>query len=683
MIRMEYTPLSGGLDISSSALNVKPGKLMECLNFEQVFGRQGYFRINGYERFDGSPQPHLATYSLLDYDNMVAAINAGDIIAGASATAKVVSVVAASASAGTLVLDSVSGAFVDNEAITVSAATKANVNGVIRSGSISEEDNVTYLQATIAQRRDAIQVVPGEGAILGVAVFDGVVYAVRNIAGGASATLWKSSGSGWTSVRTGLYPGGLYRFTVANFSGSTTTRSLFGVNGRGRMFRLNASGFAYAGVVFGSESLSTTSNTIGTGAKTFTLSTTARSYLTGDSLTIWSTANAGNRMIGTVTSYNAGTNALVMDITSVVGSGTFTDWEMCRSSFTDRPFDVVDHKDHMWLAYVGGQLQTSNIGDPMIYTTSAALFGVGEEITGLTSLKGGVLGVFCKNKIDLIAGSSLTDWQMESNSSNTGAVFGTVQENTGNAFFLDGKGITTLQGSQNFGAFDAAIASRSIKRYLDSVAGLTVASRVVKSKYQYRLYFSNGDVLSGAIMNPTSVIQPDDVAFLRAKYDHVPTCVASGDVDGEEAHFFGTSSGYVMREDVGTSFDGGIIPSVLRLHYLHFKSPSVKKRFRKLVLEMDASAPVTLRFRQLFDYDDGYYRYSPTQQVDLSVGGGSWGSADWDEFRWSLPSISQAEAHIDGMGRNMGLLVFSESATDAPYAIQGILTHFSPMGIAR
>jgi hypothetical protein len=154
-------------------------------------------------------------------------------------------------------------------------------------------------------------------------------------------------------------------------------------------------------------------------------------------------------------------------------------------------------------------------------------------------------------------------------------------------------------------------------------------------------------------------------------------------VDGEEAHFFGTSSGYVMREDVGTSFDGGIIPSVLRLHYLHFKSPSVKKRFRKLVLEMDASAPVTLRFRQLFDYDDGYYRYSPTQQVDLSVGGGSWGSADWDEFRWSLPSISQAEAHIDGMGRNMGLLVFSESATDAPYAIQGILTHFSPMGIAR
>ena len=35
--KIEYTPLSGGLDLVSGAMNVKAGRMAECLNFEQVF----------------------------------------------------------------------------------------------------------------------------------------------------------------------------------------------------------------------------------------------------------------------------------------------------------------------------------------------------------------------------------------------------------------------------------------------------------------------------------------------------------------------------------------------------------------------------------------------------------------------------------------------------------------------
>ena len=73
---------------------------------------------------------------------------------------------------------------------------------------------------------------------------------------------------------------------------------------------------------------STTSNTIGTGSKTFTLAATAgqdQLYRTGDAV---DASNGSNSMVGTVTSYTPSTQVLVCNITSVTGSGTFTSWRI-------------------------------------------------------------------------------------------------------------------------------------------------------------------------------------------------------------------------------------------------------------------------------------------------------------------------------------------------------------------
>lgn len=689
-MKVEYVAFTGGLDYATSALAVDPGKLSECQNFEQVFGKQGYRRMDGYERFDGRPEPHKASYWTLRFKQGADEIVAGDVITGAAASATVVLVVLESGSwasgtaAGVLVLDLVAGSFVNDENLSEGPTFKAKADGVLVPGSVSEPNNATYLQAAVARRRSVIQPVPGEGPILGVAVYRNEVYAVRNAVGGQSATLWKSSPTGWTSVRAGLYPGGRYRFEVANFSGASTTVALFGVNSKGRLFRWDGSTFTFAAPIFGTEALSNTSVAIGTGSKTFTLTTTARSYTTGQELLIWSTANAANRMKGTITSYNSGINQLVVNVTETNGSGTFTDWEMCLSDFRDRPYELTAHKDHMWLAYPLGQLQTSNIGDPMTYTTSAALFGLGDDITGLTSPKGSVLGVFCRNKIELIGGSALTDWNKETHSTNTGARFWTVQENNGNAIFLDEKGITTLQASQNFGAFEVAIFSRNVKPYLDRAAPSVIGSRMVKNKYQYRLYFASGEVLTCAILSPNAVLQPRDVSFTRQKLKHIPTVFASGELsDTEVGYFFGTTDGYVMREDVGTSFDGEPISAALRLHFNQFKSPSNRKRFQKLVLELEAESTVAINFRQQFDFADGFYATGLNQEATAVGEGGAWNVSGWDTFYWSQPLVSQAEANIDGVGRNMTLILSHESGVDVPYTLQGLLVHYNVLGLQR
>jgi hypothetical protein len=83
---------------------------------------------------------------------------------------------------------------------------------------------------------------------------------------------------------------------------------------------MNAVGSAYALTTNGT---STTSVAIGTGSKSFTTQT-GLGYLVG--MTLRLAFDSTNYMTGDVTSYNTGSGALVVNVTSVVGSGTRTSW---------------------------------------------------------------------------------------------------------------------------------------------------------------------------------------------------------------------------------------------------------------------------------------------------------------------------------------------------------------------
>lgn len=88
--------------------------------------------------------------------------------------------------------------------------------------------------------------------------------------------------------------------------------------------RINA-----AGLIVGVD-FSSTSNTIGTGAKTFTLAADAnvnRDWPVGSAVRVVDQVSA-NTMEGTVTTYTPSTQELVLNIASVTGAGTFTNWRI-------------------------------------------------------------------------------------------------------------------------------------------------------------------------------------------------------------------------------------------------------------------------------------------------------------------------------------------------------------------
>ena len=691
--KVDYASLSGGLDLVSGAMSVRPGRMLGGVNFEQVFGKIGYRRIDGYERFDGHPEPSKARYYILGFKEGTAPIPTGVILDGFSGNGEIVKVVLESGdwnagdAAGFLVLTLVTGEFNNLDPLKVAGSILAIAEGDIMDGRASDPMYKAYLTDARGFLRSKIQAVPGSGKILGVAVFNGDVYALRNAVDGESAALWRSSLAGWLNVGENFLPGGRLDSVVANFTGLPVDKVLYccdGVNPPWAVTNINGgSAIVYLPLIYGTQASSSSTHTLSTGTKTFISIEPMRSWKPGDRLMV-KREDSTDRMMGMVINYTLGTNSLQIQIDLVKGSGDASSWLISSEDNIDKPYLVQSHKNHLFLAYPSGQLQSSNVGDPMTWTDSASSFGLGDTITGLSSLRGSLMGVFCLGKIQLMEGSSSLDWSLSDNSTTSGARLGTVRDMSGNVLFLDERGLTCLQASQKFGGFEPSIFSREVKPMLDALSKSVVSSVFCKSKFQYRMYFAGGQVLTATVLSPDADIQPGDVAFTNQTYLHNPSCNASGSMpNGEEGLFFGTDDGFVMREGVGTSFDGESIESYLRLHFNLLKSPENKKRYRKISIEMDAQSMVEIKFQQQFDFDDGYYMPSINRSINGLGGGGQWDVSDWDNFLWSVPFRSVAEANVDGVGKGMGLTMWHQSDFDQSFNIQGIILQYSVLGMSR
>ena len=99
------------------------------------------------------------------------------------------------------------------------------------------------------------------------------------------------------------------------------------------LFVTEANATAQAMNLNDTTSVSTTSLTVGTGAKTLTVEL-AKSYQVGMCVIIARTSVPTTWMHGVVTAYNAGTGVLAVTVDLVSGSGTIANWTITMSAPT-------------------------------------------------------------------------------------------------------------------------------------------------------------------------------------------------------------------------------------------------------------------------------------------------------------------------------------------------------------
>jgi hypothetical protein len=156
--------------------------------------------------------------------------------------------------------------------------------------------------------------------------------------------------------------------------------------------------------------------------------------------------------------------------------------------------------------------------------------------------------------------------------------------------------------------------------------------------------------------------------------------------NGTEVTYFTSDDGYVYMDNIGTSFDGGVIEAWIRPVFNNVKSPRYRKQFRRAVFEVACEGFARVNATYDLGYADGNVEQAAPQQDQVMTGaGGYWDALNffWDQFTWDSPVVSDAQLSIDGTDVNIGFLFYSSRAQDDPHIVSGVTLLYTPRRLVR
>jgi hypothetical protein len=674
-VQTTYFPLRGGLNLVTPPLSIPDGYCREALNFEQDIDG-GYRRIAGYERFDGQPTPSDATYYII-YCTFVGSVANGDTITGLTSGATGVAI---EVGIDYIAFTKLVGSFTSTEDIQVSAVTVATAaSEALQASAPSQLLNAQYYNLAADEYRADILAVPGSGDVLGVHRYNNVVYAFRNNAGGTAAVLHKSTVAGWAAITLGNE----VRFTNANVSvGDLDTLTQGAVTAPIQRVVVETGSLA-SGVNTGRLIIGTVSGgNYGAGAAT----STGGGTLTLSAIQTAITLAPGGRYEFVNHNFGGMANSSKM----YGASGTHRAFEFDGTVFvpistgmvTDTPKHIAIHSNHLFLSFEGSN-QHSGTGTPYMWTviTGAGELAVGDTVTGYLSLVGSnataSLAIFTTNKTHILYGTSAADWSLVIFSFESGG-FEYTQQNIGQGYVLDTLGIRQISSTDAFGNFENAQITKLVRPFILSKITRSVGSVIVRSRNQYRIFFSDGTGLYVTFDNNKVT------GIMPIEYAHNMSCMTSYESDsGEEFVYAGDTNGYVYRMDKGTSFDGEEINAYINLAFSFMKNPRIKKRFRKAVYEISGGNYAEIQATYELGYASTEIDQGTNTDISTPFSSFFWDSVDWDAFYWDGRNLLPAEQDLTGTAENVSLIVRSMSDYFAPFTINSAIIHYTNRRLMR
>lgn len=683
------TLLRGGLNLVTPAIATPPGNCIAAMNYEPEV--RGYSRMAGYERFDGRPRPHKATYFVLNFDAGSVAVTAGQTVTGETSGATGIAVIDGRLSTGSygaenatgfLVLFSLSGTFQDNEDLLVSGSPVAVSNGVaVERGASNDTDDNSWLRSAITSKRQLIQKVPGSGPIRGVWGFAGALYAFRDNADATAGVMHKSTADGWVAQSLGH---------IVKFTTGTAEYKELETLTKGGVTAIIRRVVLTSGTWTGGDAAGylVISNITG-GAYTAGVATSTSGSASLSGAEIANVLPAGGRYSFANHNFYGGAKTERMYAANGVSKafewdGTyFTPISTGLADALDKPNRITEFANHLFLGYVNGEIQFSGLGEPTSYLTSAGAgsFTFGSEVTDMTETASTALVIFGRRRIAYLSGTDKETFVLTTLSDEAGAIAWTAQV-MDSPIYQDDAGVRRMSSSQSFGNWRLGTITEAIGPLFDGKRAsgvIPVASLRAKAKDQYRVFLSDK---SGVIV----YLGRKPQECMTFEYPFQVACTCSGALDsqaGEEQLFAGSDDGWVYQLDVGTSYDGAEIQAYILFPFNAVGSPMQKKRFHRVVLELDAAPDTEIALTAEYGYGDPDQPPGAEQLFDVSGGGGFWNVANWNQFYWSATVQGIASADIEGIGRNSAVGVLSNSIWAAPHTLSSISLYFSPRGASK
>ncbi len=473
-------------------------------------------------------------------------------------------------------------------------------------------------------RRAAINQVPGSGPINGVHQYGGSVFSVRNAAGNLESGLYESAYTGWKHITTPV---------TLNPDGKCNW-----VNGKLAAYP-EAGGGTYPPTV-----------------------PNVRCFFMVDG-------------VSEPISYDGTIVRSISDINLP-----------CDPSAVNKsyPTHVLIFDNRVWLAFPGGHLYYSAIGDVnWSAVDGAGYFPLGDTITNLTVAPGNTIVVHMENSIKIIYVNADVRYdpdyvyRVQEFSQRSGAIPNTAIRLLGRTYYFDDRGLTSMASTEAFGDYGSNSLSKKVHRtYLKNISEVTQALPV-RDADQIRLFFKNNQGLCFTFNRQRRI-----KGASLFQYNTDVLCATEGDSEDRKIEmFFGSSDGFVYKMDSGTSFNGEEIITKMLTSYFHYGSPAVVKRFMKILFEITSEKAVKFLVRCDFDYGSRNSPSNPTQTLEeLEQRGGVWGESKWGNFLWGGSSVVQnPPMYVEGIGVNMAVVLRTSDKLSERHVIHNVVTKYSPL----
>jgi hypothetical protein len=285
----------------------------------------------------------------------------------------------------------------------------------------------------------------------------------------------------------------------------------------------------------------------------------------------------------------------------------------------------------------------------------------------------GALGVYTRSDTSILYGTDSSTFKLTNFNTGTGAIAFTAQV-LDQAYVLDDRGVIGLNATLNYGNFTPTSLTMNLRPFVQIRRNLATASVVNREKSQYRVFFSDGTGLYLTVLNGKFL------GAMPVQFSHPVTCAVEGEKpDGSEVCYFGSTNGFVYRLDVGTSFDGGVIPASFNLVINSISSPRVLKRYRKASVEMAGDSFAEFAFGYDLGYRSEYIDQPLDQDISTNLRAGFyWDGFVWDNFVWDGSDVSPSEVEVSGTAENIAVRFTSVSNLFQPFTVNSVILHYTP-----
>jgi len=311
-----------------------------------------------------------------------------------------------------------------------------------------------------------------------------------------------------------------------------------------------------------------------------------------------------------------------------------------------------------------------------------------DQVIGLKSFRDDLI-IFCRNSLHKLI--NINDSQTVAVvpiTQNVGCLSShSIQEIGGDLTFLSPDGIRSVAGTTRIGDVELGSVSRQIQSIVANIATsintFTISSAVLRSKSQYRLFYTIDGEASRVSRGIIGTLTPNGFEWSETQGIQATSFTSGFNKNGIEKEYHGDLNGYIYNHNVGNSFYSNGLSFNVDAQYAtpnyDFGDVGTRKtlHYAKISITPEGEVQPTLRVR--YDYEDTDIPQPPDYILDSVPLPAIFGSAVFGTAIFGASNDPMLQQAIQGSGHSCSFRI-SSLDTNAPYAINGIYINYVPAG---